>query len=76
MSEAIAETWEQELLTTGVVRGQLQEARRTLRALLEQKFGPLQALLVAQIEQTHDLERLRAAFQQALEISSLSELKL
>jgi hypothetical protein len=76
MSEAIAQTWEQELLTTGVVRGQLQEARRTLRALLEQKFGPLQALLVAQIEQTHDLERLRAAFQQALEISSLSELKL
>ena len=80
MSEAIAETWEQELLARGVAlgeaRGQLHEARATLRVLLEDRFGALPAPLVAQIEAVEELERLRGAIRQSSKLAALSDLRL
>jgi hypothetical protein len=80
ISEAIAETWEQELVARGVAlgeaRGQLQEARATLRVLLEDRFGALPAPLVAQIEAVGELERLRGAIRQSSKLAALSDLRL
>jgi hypothetical protein len=84
MSEAIAETWEQELVARGEARGvalgetrgQLQEARATLLMLLEDRFGELPAALVAQIEAVEELERLRGAIRQSPQLAALSDLRL
>jgi hypothetical protein len=80
ISEAIAETWEQEFVARGVAlgeaRGQLQEARATLRVLLEDRFGALPAPLVAQIEAVGELERLRGAIRQSSKLAALSDLRL
>jgi hypothetical protein len=76
MSETIEQTWEQEMLERGTVRGQTQEARNLLRLYLEKRFGPLPERVVQQIEAIDDLERLRALFRQALEATSLTELEL
>jgi hypothetical protein len=80
MSEAIAETWEQELVARGIAlgeaRGQLQEACTTLRMLLEDRFGALPAPLIAQIEAVAELERLRGAIRQSSQLAALSDLHL
>jgi hypothetical protein len=75
-SETIAQTWEQELVTAGINRGQAQEARRALRSLLEQRFGLPPAPLATQIEQTEDLDRLHSAFDRALTVKALAEFQL
>jgi len=59
-----------------VIRGQVQEARESLRILLEERFGPLPETLTQRLEATDDLEHLRNAFRQAVRIPSLSELVL
>jgi hypothetical protein len=84
MSETIERTWEQEVFargevhgeTRGEARGQLLECLENLQVVLEEKFGPIPEALVQQIESIDDLERLRAAFRQALWLTSLSDLKL
>jgi hypothetical protein len=45
--------------------GELREARRTLRMLLEDRFALLPEGLTAQIEQVDEIDRLRAAIRQA-----------
>jgi hypothetical protein len=72
MSKTIELTWEQEML----IRGQVLGERNALRVLLEKRFGPLPPAMAQRIEAIDDLERLRALFQQALEVSSLAELEL
>jgi hypothetical protein len=80
MSETIERTWEQEIFARGEVhgeaRGQLLECRENLQVVLEARFGPIPEALAQQIESIDDLERLRAAFRQALRLDSLSDLKL
>jgi len=80
MSEAIAETWEQELVARGVAlgeaRGELRARREDLRALLEERFGPLSEALAERIEATDDMERLREAMRQVIRIQSPEELEL
>jgi hypothetical protein len=72
MGEALGQTWEQELFN----RGQLQNAQYTLRMLLEERFGSLPTPIHARIEQTADLERLRAATRQVYHLAALSDLSL
>lgn len=67
---------EQELLGRGEARGHVREYRGNLRMLLEERFGPVPEALAQQIEALEDLERLRALFRRALQINSLSELRL
>ena len=80
MSEAIAQTWEQELVARGAAlgeaRGELRARREDLRALLEERFGPLPQGLAERIEATDDLERLRGALRQVLHVQSPDELDL
>ena len=76
MSETLAETWEQELVTAGVTRGQLQEARTTLQMLLEDRFGALPASLGERIQQIEELEHLRATIRQVSQLTALSDLRL
>jgi hypothetical protein len=84
MSETIERTWEQELLARGqelgraegVELGQLATYRESLRLLLEERFGPLPAEVVARIEATTEPERLREALRQVVHLRSLAELDL
>ena len=61
MSETIEQTWEQELLAMGEARGKVEgrliACKENLRALLEERFGPLPLELGERIEATTDLER-------------------
>jgi hypothetical protein len=84
IGEAVAETWEQELVARGMAlgeargeaRGELRARREDLRALLAERFGPLTVELAERIEATDDLERLRGAMRQVLHVSSPEELDL
>jgi hypothetical protein len=71
MSEAIGQTWEQELMT----RGDVAARQEDLRLLLEERFWPLSPALVAQIQAIHDPERLRAALRQAVHATGLADFK-
>ena len=72
MSETVFKTAEQEWLE----EGQLLTARAVLRDLLEERFGPLPAALTERIEQTDDIDRLRAAIRQVYRLSAIQELDL
>ena len=50
--------------------------RRTLRRLLEQRFGPLSETLAKQIQATTDTQKLDDALLQILGLRSLDELAL
>jgi hypothetical protein len=76
MTQAVGETWEQELLRRGRDQGELRARRDSLRILLEQRFGPLPENVVRRIEQTEDVERLKASFQQVFQMTTLDELAL
>ncbi len=76
MSQAGDQTlleWAESHYTT---RGELRARREDLRALLEDRFGPLPGALVQQIEATEDLERLKACLRQVRHLKSLDELQL
>lgn len=64
------------MLARGEARGRLVNAREVLQLQLEDKFGALPEDLVQRIEQTDDLERLRAALRQVLHVKALSELEI
>jgi hypothetical protein len=72
MSMTIAES----LIAEGEGRGELRNARRFLRDVLEGRFGELPETLKQQIELMTDPERLRAAHNQSWRIKSLDELQL
>jgi hypothetical protein len=72
MSNMSEPTWEQELLAEGALRG----CRKILRELLEERFGAVPEALAVRIEQTQDLERLRRAVRQVLQIQQPAELDL
>jgi hypothetical protein len=72
----ILQTRDQEILAQGEALGLLRARREDLRALLEERFGPLSEALVERIEATGDLERLRGAMRQVMQIRSLDELDL
>ena len=63
-------------MAKGRVEGQLLSARTTLRELLEDRFGALPEALLRRIEETNDLERLRAAVRQILHLTNLADLEL
>ena len=56
--------------------GQLANCRQNLLLLLEERFGPLPAALVQQIEGNDDLERLRAGLKRVLHVAALDEFRL
>jgi hypothetical protein len=72
MFDTLRQTWEQELLT----RGRLLATRENLCLLMEERFGPFPPGLAERIEATDDLERLRGAMRQVLQVSSPDELDL
>jgi hypothetical protein len=72
MADVILKSRDQEMLE----QGELREARRTLRMLLEDRFAPLPDSLVAQIEQVEDIARLRGAIRQTSRLDDLSNLRL
>jgi hypothetical protein len=57
-------------------QGQLREARLTLQAFLEERFGELPVEVVRKIEGASDLARLRAALRQVLRLQKLEDLTL
>jgi hypothetical protein len=80
MSQTVHETWvdwaKAHYTAEGEARGILRARREYLRLLLERHFGALPAELIERIESCQDLDRLQAAFTQALDIHSLEELQL
>jgi len=76
MSEVIEKTWEQEIWEEAHTQGQLREARTMLRSVLEDRFGPLPAALIDQIEQSEEIDLLRAATRRAYLLGDLEELEL
>ena len=76
MSETILQSRDQEMLAQGEALGLLRARREDLRALLEERFGPLPEALVERIEATEDLERLRGAVRQIMHIQSPDKLDL
>jgi hypothetical protein len=54
----------------------LKTARKCLRLLLEERFGPLPKELIQQIESINDLERLRAGLRHGLSVATLDEFEL
>jgi hypothetical protein len=65
-----------EWISEGETKGELRTQRENLRLLLEHRFGPLPPALVQRLETSTDLERLRAAFRQALNLPRLEDLQL
>ena len=59
-----------------IADGELRNARRYLRDVLEGRFGELPEILKQQIESMTDAERLRAAHDKSWRIKSLDELQL
>ena len=84
MSQTVQQTWVDwakahytaEGIALGETRGLLRARREDLRLLLERHFGTLPTELVERIESCDDLNRLQAAFTQALDVHSLEELQL
>jgi hypothetical protein len=70
--QVMANTAAEELLE----QGRVEEARAALLRLLRSRFKPLPEGLAQQIEATADLERLRRAFDQALDIARIEDLQL
>jgi hypothetical protein len=54
----------------------LTTCRELLRAMLEEHFGTLPSDLLQRIEQTEDIDRLKACVRQAVHITKLDELTL
>jgi hypothetical protein len=80
MTQAVEQTWEQEMLARGEargeLRGELRALRQALRGLLERRFGPLSEALLQRIDQADDVNRLRASVLQVLQMTTLDELAL
>ena len=76
MAQTAVEAWIEEGMEKGLVKGQLLNARTLLRELLEDRFAPLPEELIERINASTDLERLQAAFRQALRLKNLAELRL
>jgi hypothetical protein len=68
----VVQEWREE----GRLEGELAARREDLLALLEKRFGPLPAALVERIRTASDINRLKAAIQQVLDIHSPDELQL
>jgi len=64
------------MLEQGVARGQVREAHNMLRLLLEERFGSLPEALVTRIEQTENLDQLRAAARLVFRLTALEDLHL
>jgi hypothetical protein len=60
----------------GERKGELRNARKLLRALLEDRFGPMPDALLKRIEASTDLERLQTAARQVYQIQKLDDLPL
>jgi hypothetical protein len=73
---AMVKTSVDEWLEEGMVKGQLLANRATLRRLLTLQFGALPETVLERIEQTADIDRLNAAIDRVLKMTSLDELDL
>jgi hypothetical protein len=80
MGNLVEQTWEEEVLEQGIKvgeeRGELRGSRKSLRLLLEERFGTLPEVWAKRIEAASDVPRLEAALRQAVKVNSLDELKL
>lgn len=76
MWNVIKGSWEEDVLKRGAVQGELKARRDDLEFLLADRFGPLPETLLAQLRQTNDPERLRAALRQVPRLHDLSEFRL
>jgi hypothetical protein len=65
-----------EWISEGETKGELRNQRENLRLLLEHRFGPLPPAVLQRLEAATELERLRAAFRQALDLQRLEDLQL
>src|SRR5438067_1717396 len=72
MANTIAEAWMEE----GLAKGRAQEAREMLRLLLEDRFGALPEPLLARIQSTADLDKLRDAARQVSRLRKVEDLRL
>jgi hypothetical protein len=76
IAEALREEGMQQGMQQGMQEGELRSSRRTLRYLLEDRFGPLPVELAQRIAATTDLTRLETATRQVLRLNALDELQL
>ncbi len=72
----MAQTMAEYLLEQGEARGELKAARRLLRGLLEQKFGPLPEPVLQRIHASQDVEQLLTAALAIRTMDSLDKLTL
>jgi hypothetical protein len=80
MSQTIADAiWEEGSLigkSEGKTEGALEVLRRTLRQLLEDRLGSVPPVVLNQIENSTDIERLNAAVRQVLHVVKPQDLTL
>lgn len=56
--------------------GHLEAARRSIRLILEDRFGKLPETLLQQLEEITDLKRLHEALMQSWQVASLADFRL
>jgi len=76
LGQTLEEWAEQRGIERGIERGRLEASHRLLCRLLEDRFGPLPAGLLQQIEETRDFDRLERAIRRCSNLRSLEELEL
>jgi phage gp29-like protein len=74
--QAVSMTIAEALKAEGEAKGQLDDARVILQALLQKKFGPLPEPVRQRIQAATDLARLHAAAVDVLQLDSLEEFEL
>jgi hypothetical protein len=76
MSEVAWKTTADVMEERGEAKGELRARRDDLRALLEERFGPLPETVVQRIDAATDADRLRLAIRKVLRIESLDDLSI
>jgi hypothetical protein len=76
MVKTSVDEWLEEGRAEGRAEGQLLATRDMLRRLLTLQFGALPETVIQRIEQTADVDRLKAAMERVLKMTSLDELDL
>ncbi len=75
MAETIAEAYIREGRAEGRTEGRVEEARTSIRVILESRFGVLSETLVRDIAAISDLTRLREAIRRAALTQTLEEFR-
>ena len=76
LGQTLEEWAEERGMKRGIEKGSIATCQELLRDLLEERFGSLPDEVRQRIEQTADLDRLRAAHRRALSLDSLDQLEI